>query len=96
MHNRAPRYFDTLIYRLSTYDTCGSYFVTDLARLVKYECEYVLVIGNGDDGLYYQLAVSNAHSSTCAVVRVFPPDSGILLVNTNNVLHGQRITTLIT
>ena len=72
-------------------DTGGADFVGELAGLVEDEGEDVLVVGDGDDGLDYELTVAHDGGAPGAVVGVLPPDAAVLLVDADYVVHGQGL-----
>lgn len=58
----------------------------DLARLVDHPVKDVLVVGDGDDGLQLQLALSDERGLARSVVGMLPLDTGIDFVAGVNVI----------
>jgi len=92
MDHCTPWNFDPLVDGLRADDAGGSDFVGHFTCLIEDESQDVLVVGDGDNGLNDKLSISNHHGSTGTVVGVFPANPRVLLVDTNNVLHGHCIT----
>jgi hypothetical protein len=87
----APWNFNALIDWLGGEDTSGADFIYELASLVEHECEDVLVVGDGDDGLEDELAVADHGGAAGTVVGVLPADAVILLMDADDVGHLEWI-----
>ena len=92
VHDGAPWYLDPVVDGLCAYDTRRSHLVLDLSGLIEDEGHDVLVVGNCDDRLDYELSVTDDGSFTGPIIRVLPANAGILLVDTYYIFHGPRLT----
>lgn len=90
MDNGPPRDFD--IRGLGADDPSGPDFVLYLSGLVENEGHDVLIISNGDDGLDHKLPTADNGRRTSPVVGMFPADASVLLVYTDDILHGPGFT----
>lgn len=72
-------------------DARGADFVGEFAGLVEDEGEDVFVVGDGDDGLEDEFAGARDGRCAGAVVGVFPADASVLLVDADDVVHGERL-----
>ena len=88
----APWYFNTFVDGLGTDDPGGSDLVGQLTGLVEHEGHDVFVVSNGYDGLDDQFPTANDGCSAGSVVGVLPTDAGVLLMDTDYVFHGHRLS----
>ena len=95
MDNIAPWNGDTLIYRLRADNPCGPYLISDFAGLVEDEGKYVFVIGHSNDGLNYELPLTNDGCTLGAVVGVLPKNASILFMNTDGIWSRLRISSVV-
>ena len=83
MDDSAPGHIHTFVDWLRADNSGGADFIGDLPSLVEDKCEKILIICNGDDGLYHELPVPNDGGAVGTVVGMFPEDAGVLLMNTD-------------
>lgn len=88
----APGDLDALVDGLGADDARRADLVRQLAGLVEHEGHDVFVVGDGDDGLDDELAAADDGCFAGAVVGVLPADAGVLLVDTDYVLHGYWLS----
>lgn len=89
--NGAERNGEAFIDGLGGENAGGADFVGHLTGLVEDEGEDVLVVGDGDDGLDYKLAIANDSGAAGAIVGVLPPDTVVLLMNADDVVHREGL-----
>jgi len=85
----APGHFDAFINRLSADNTGGADFIGHFTSLVEHERHDVFVVGDGYDGLNDEFAASNDGCAAGAVIGVFPANASVLLVDADDIVHGQ-------
>lgn len=85
----APGDLDAVVDGLGADDAGRSDLVRQLTRLVEHEGHDVFVVGDGDDGLDDEFSAADDGCFAGAVVGVLPADAGVLLVDTDYVLHGH-------
>lgn len=83
---------NTLVDGLGAEDSCGADFVVHFSGLVEHEGHDVLVVCDCDDGLEDEFAVADDGGATGAVVCVLPSDASVLLVDANDVGHGEWLS----
>lgn len=88
----SPRYFDAFIDGLSANNAGGSDFIRYLTGLVEYVSHDVFVVSNGDDRLHNKFSTSRYPCYACTVVRMFPADTSVLLMDADDVVHWVSIT----
>lgn len=88
----APWYFDALVDGLGADDAGRSDLVGQLAGLVEHEGHDILVVGDCDDGLNDEFPASDNSCSAGPVVGVLPANAGVLLMDTDYILHGHWLS----
>ena len=88
----SPGYFDVFIDGLSTNDAGGSNFIRYLTGLVEHESHDVFVVSNSNDRLHNEFTTSRYPCYACTVVRMFPTDPSILLMDADDVVHRVSVT----
>lgn len=76
-------------------DAGGAHLIHDFSGLVELECEDVLVVCDGDDGLEDELSVADDGCATGSVVGVFPSDPVVLLVDTHDIWHLEDFSLVV-
>ncbi len=89
--NGAPGDGDAFIDGLGADDAGGADFVGEFAGLVKDEGHDVFIVGDRDDGLYDELAVTGHGGAAGAIVCVLPTDAVVLFMDADDIFHGHGL-----